>query len=409
MVIKPIPIKYAINLCNVDKFTCFSFSNKGFIGFLKTTTKHDVNSPQFMNDLIKNINGVILKENVAEILREDRNDLRSERKRAWSLKRTRAPFYNRAKGESNVHSFHSALKIAEKIVNELGSPWKESLRGRPPRYCSKKLVSALLVKHYFPNSFETLRARLLDINYDCRINPRNKSISAVPSKSELHWALTKIPVKYLQEAMRILDDWCVESHGKLFGNEEIHKFGVDATETTCNQFEEWVIGCKKGLRRQTNQINGLIRLVTNTFCEVITSKKVNVKDLTELLKKREESKRTIKNLEIHGDAAYDVERNYEITFLNDSKLIVNPTKYTKNNPKGFYRKKSYLNFSKGTYKTRKTVERPFANTYSRDGNKLYYRRQDMRQKGELLRFIAHNIKAYMMQEAWSKVFKNLLK
>ena len=254
-----------------------------------------------------------------------------------------------------------------------------------------------------------LRAKLIDITYDCRKNLEIKGAPAFPSSSELHWALKKIPLKYLQEAMRILDDGCVKLHQKLFGNEELHKFGVDATETTCNEFEECVIGFRRGLRRQTNQINALIRLVTNTFCEVTSSKRVNVKDLTMLLKKRKQSKRTIKNLEIYGDAAYDAERNYEIAFLNDSKLIVKPTKYTKRNPKGFYRKKGFVNFSKRKYKTRKTVERPFGNTHARDGNKMYYRLQDMRRKGELLRYIAHNMKAYFMQEAWAKVFKNLSK
>ena len=55
------------------------------------------------------------------------------------------------------------------------------------------------------------------------------------------------------------------------------------------------------------------------------------------------------------------------------------------------------------------MERPFGNTQARDGNRIYYRRQDMTQKGELLRFVAHNMKAYFIQEAWAKVFKNLSK
>ncbi|NVM04338.1 MAG: hypothetical protein HWN67_18570 [Candidatus Helarchaeota archaeon] len=120
MVRKPISLKSAINLCNVDKFTCFSFSNKGFIGFLKKSSEYNVKSPHFMKNLIKNINETILKENISEILRGDRNNLRSERRRAWSSKRTRAPFYSRAKGESKVYSFQSALEIAEKIVDKLG-------------------------------------------------------------------------------------------------------------------------------------------------------------------------------------------------------------------------------------------------------------------------------------------------
>lgn len=360
-----------------------------------------------MENLISLINERILNETIREIQREERDLLRGERKQAWSPKRTRAPFYGRARGNSKAISFQEALKLAQKVVNHLGAPWKESRRGRPPQYCSKKMTSALLVKHHFPFSFETLRAKLLESRFDCRKNAKDKRVSKVPSTSELHWALSKIPLKYLQEALRLLDDWTVEVYTNLFGNEEINKFGVDGTKTTCIELEEYMSGLKKGLRRETNQINALIRLVTNTFCEVNSSKKENLRDLTKLLKKRKKSKRSISHLEIYGDGAYDAEKNYEITLLNESELVAKPTKYTKKKPRGFFRKQAYANFSPRKYKTRKTVERPFGNCYLRDGNKLWYRRPDMKQKGEVLRFIAHNMKAYFMQEAWAKVFKNL--
>jgi len=38
-VIDPIPLDYAIHLCNVDKFSLFSFSGRGFLGVLKATSK----------------------------------------------------------------------------------------------------------------------------------------------------------------------------------------------------------------------------------------------------------------------------------------------------------------------------------------------------------------------------------
>ncbi|MHA1376747.1 MAG: hypothetical protein ACTSRG_00010 [Candidatus Helarchaeota archaeon] len=98
------------------------------------------------------------------------------------------------------------MKVAEKVVEKLGPPWEKAKRGRPPDYYPKKLASVSLVKHHFPDSFETLKAKLEDIRYDCRINPRNKKVSPVPSSSKLHWALHRIPQGYLEEAMRLLDD-----------------------------------------------------------------------------------------------------------------------------------------------------------------------------------------------------------
>lgn len=362
-----------------------------------------------MGNLLKKINDKILKENINEILREDRNKLRDEKKRAWSPKRTRAPFYFRARGNSKINSFHDALELAKKIIDKMGSPWKSTKRGRPPDYCPKKLAISSLVKHYFSLSFDVLRAKLIEINFDCRVNDKKKKVPPVPSKSELHWALEKIPSKFLQEGMRLIDDWSLERHKEIFGTDELNMFGVDGTESTCVELEEFVYGGKDSLRRTTDQVNVLVRLVTNTICEVNSSKKENLKDLTKLLKKRKKSKRDIKNLEIYGDGAYDGENNYEITYLNDTELIVKPNKLSEQKTRGFYRKKGHSNFSTIKYKNRKKVERPFGNMYLRDGNKIWYKRPDMKEKGELLRCIAHNMRAYFMQDAWGMVFEKLSK
>jgi len=345
-----------------------------------------------MEELLEKINNKVVDDLTKDILRKERNNLREERKRQWNLIKSRAPFYGRMKAASGSDSLKVALEVAEKIVEKLGTPWKISKRGRPPDYCAKKLASASLVKHYIPGSFKALKASLEDIGYDCRINLRKKKVPSVPCSSELHWGLHKIPEESLEEAVRLLDDWCVDTHQGLFDSEGLKKLGVDGTENACIELEEQLIGFKLKLKRQTDKVNALTRLITNSFCEVISGKSVNLKDLMGLLEKREKSKRSIKNLEIYGDAAYDAEDNYEIAFLNNTKLIVKPMKYTKEKPSGFYRKKGCLDYSPRKYKIRKTTERPFGNLFCRYGNKLHYRRKDMRHKGELLRFVAHNIR-----------------
>lgn len=45
--------------------------------------------------------------------------------------------------------------------------------------------------------------------------------------------------------------------------------------------------------------------------------------------------------------------------------------------------------------------------FCRDENKIHYKRPDMKEKGELLRAVAHDIRAYFMQESWGKVFTNI--
>ncbi|MHA1131443.1 MAG: hypothetical protein ACTSQQ_11635, partial [Candidatus Helarchaeota archaeon] len=176
---------------------------------------------------------------------------------------------------------------------------------------------------------------------------------------------------------------------------------------TCIELEEALIALKRRLRRTTDKVNAISRLVTNTVCEISSSKRENTRDLRKLLKKRKKSGRTLHTMEVFGDAAYDAEYNYEYGVENEVELVIKPYKVPAKRYKGFYRKQVQTHFSARRYKTRKLAERPFGNTYLRDKNRLYYKRPDMKQKGETLRFIAHNMKAYFMQGGWEKVFKNL--
>ncbi len=376
---------------------------------MKESKELQVESANFMKVLLERINKGIVDDAVTEILREERNNLRWEQKRPWSSRRTRAPFYYRARGKSKQNSFEAALRVSEKVIEELGAPWKDAKTGRPAHFCSKKLASALLVKHYLGFSFENLAAKLLEIRHDCRKNAKKKENISIPSSSELHWAMKKINKDYLKEALRILDDWCAQKHQGVFGWDELNKFGVDGTASTCVEYEEYYHGFRKGLQHANHKIHALIRLVTNSFCEVSASKKENLRDLTALLKKRKRSKRHVDNMEIYGDGAYDAEKNYEFVFYHDSELVARPNIAGKIKIRGFFRKKAHENFSKRRYKIRKTTERPFGNTTLRDGNKIWYRRPDMKEKGELLRCIAHNIKTFFMQESWSLVFTKLPK
>jgi len=360
-----------------------------------------------MENLVKEINDELSTDAITEILREDRNNLQTERKRAWSSRRTRAPFYFQARGRSKINDLGAALDLAEKAVKHLGPPWKISKKGRPPEFSPEKLTSALLAKHFQDTSFEVLRKRLSELRFNCYLSDKNNGGLGIPSKSELHWAMDKIPEWYFQEAMRLIDDWTATLHVNLFGSTEINKFGVDGTEITCVELEEAMIGLRMKLRRTTDKVNAISRLVTNTICETSSSKTENMRDVKTLLKNYKASGREINKMEVSGDAAYDAEYNYEYGCENGVDLIIKPTKYSQKKCKGFYRKQVQKIFSYQRYRMRKTTERPFGNMTLRDGNKIHYKRPDMKRKGELLRFITHNMKAYFMQEAWGKIFVKL--
>ena len=157
----PVPLKHAIHLCNPNEYSTYSFSRKGFIGFLKLSGSQDITSSDFMKGLIKEINEMLVRDISAEIIREDRKLLRWEQRRSWSTRRTRAPFYYRARKQAQTYSFMKSLALAKYVVNHMGPPWRRKKKGHPPIYSSKKLATVLLVKHYHDLSYEALRARII--------------------------------------------------------------------------------------------------------------------------------------------------------------------------------------------------------------------------------------------------------
>ena len=406
-VLDPIPFEYALRLCNVDKYSLFSFSDQGFLGFIQSSPQWDFQSPDFLDRLYQELESATIKELVTQYDREDRNKLRSPKKQAWSSLRTKAPFYDRARGRAKVYSVQDALGLAQKVVEALGAPWKHPKRGRPSTYCPKKLACAVLIKHYLPLSFDQLKVTLELLHFDCRQDPSQENTPSVPSKSELHWALDKIPTPYLDEALRLLDERATERHGDLFDQQGLNQFGVDGTASQCNRYD-WARNTHHPrLHRTTDRVNCLTRLVTNTVSELSSSARENTKNLTKLLKNRKESGRILPKMEIIGDRDYDAEYNYRYAAQNNVSVTIKPKQRAGRPYKGHFRTKALRYYSHTTYRRRKTAERPFGNLTVRDGNMLHYRRPDMKRKGELLRYIAHNMRAYFMQEAWTKIFQRL--
>ncbi len=128
--------------------------------------------------------------------------------------------------------------------------------------------------------------------------------------------MLKVPKEYFEEANRLIDESAADLHGNLFGTDDLNKFSIDGTSNQCDELEEALIACKPKLRRKTDKINVLVRLVTNTISEISSSEHENQKDLRKLLEKRKSSGRSIKNMEVVADRDYDVEYNYKYAEYN---------------------------------------------------------------------------------------------
>ncbi|KCZ72939.1 hypothetical protein ANME2D_00935, partial [Candidatus Methanoperedens nitroreducens] len=143
---------------------------------------------------------------IQEIAREERNSLRNEKKRPWSIK-TRRPF--RGIIDRVEITFRESIELAEKVAKEFGSPFELSNRGRPQEYDPIKLAAAILVKGM--RSFVDLSTDLKNIEYDMTIKGSGK----YPCPSELHTVFQKIPKEWLEMALQRLDELSVKEFFKF--------------------------------------------------------------------------------------------------------------------------------------------------------------------------------------------------
>ena len=84
--------------------------------------------------------------------------------------------------------------------------------------------------------------------------------------------MAKIPEKYLEKALQILNRIVAEEHAKLFGEENLNDYGIDSTEDTCTTLKEVVAAMKTKLHNQTVKYHILSQLATNTVVAVGATK-----------------------------------------------------------------------------------------------------------------------------------------
>jgi len=386
---KPVPYKYAVKLLDVRRFTLYSLGNTPLIVLISD----QVPSPE---EVCAAIHDAVLERLINEEERERRSRHRPERKRPWSPTKTKAPFQDAVSRKVRKHTVEDELRIAETVIERLGTPWKPSKRGRKPHYSPKKLAAAILIKESRNLSFEKLSTELKNHNYDARTEEARErgEEPKSPCPSQLHWAMTKIPEKYLEKALQILNQMVAEEHAKLFGEENLNDYGIDSTEDTCTTLKEVMAAMKTKLHHQTVRYHILSQLETNTVVAVKATK--NTRDARPLLK------HVPPGSTVYMDADYDVEYNYEYGQKRGITLIVYPKLYDGKPYKGRHRRQAQKDFSEEKYGRRKLVERPIGNRKARDGGTLNYRRPDMQRKGLLLKYIAHNISAFFTQKAWQE-------
>lgn len=326
------------------------------------------------------------KQIIDSFCREERDSLRSEKKRPWAPK-TRRPF--RGKMDREKPTFSEKLGFAEEIAvevtAEIGPPWAKAGTGRPPVYDPVKLGATLLVKG--GGSFNDLAAELRNIGYDATL----QGTGEIPSPSELHYAFTKTKSEWLEEALTRLDERCTEALRSF--DEPMDLFVIDGTALTGERLEERVIAMERRLVRQIYSYTALTRLPTNTV-RGLTRHTNNIRPIIPLLEP---------GSLLLADPEFDVEGNYRLARRHGIDLQV---KQRKGEARKSFRKRARKRFEIKKYRMRKMGERPFGNIEMRRC-RCCYRKAEHRYKGALLVGCDHNIRAYFRNRAWSEQFKVL--
>jgi hypothetical protein len=235
------------------------------------------------------------------------------------------------------------------LTEHLGDPWKRSSgRGRPYKTQPKDYAAALIYMVYERRSFRTAG-------------------KGIP-KSNLHWAMKRLPLNYLRKALRLLHDWTNALLSSVW-EESSSCYISDSTGISTNRREkaEHVLGFT--LKREHLKLHciahyfpsvGLIPLV-----DVVSTpgRRNDSPILREMAPNVPEGDG---EMPFFADRAYDAEANYELLFRRD---FVPQIKKKKNTRRGRCRKRAQRLFDPTLYgRLRCVIEGIFGGTETAYGN-----------------------------------------
>lgn len=402
---KPIPLHYALSLMVVINFSVVAFPHTSVVALLRPLpAKKDLPA---IDSICNNIADLTVDYLVSQITRQDRENLRphspnSPKHASWSPFKRKAPFYDAVYNDAAQYSLKDYLQLACQVTDRMGTPWEVTKTGRPPHFDPKKLAAVILVKHTFPFSFRSLETSLRAVDFDARLH-LERGGRKMPGHAYLHKVMERLPVEYLETAIEQLEKLCVEKYIQTFSAHHINEFVIDSTKGTCETYVERMRAAKPTLYKETVEYTYCTRLVTNTVksANVPTYEGISRCDASGHLLKLPEGSVVL------TDKQFDVETNHAAAYRKKLRYMAAVKTYGGKPCKGYYRKKNQQTFSQEEYKKRKLGERVFGNITVRGLERIKYRKESMRRKGELLTAAAHDLKAYFMQTSWADRFRVL--
>ena len=326
--------------------------------------------------LIEKINLTLEKLQKSVERQKLKRKLVHDRKRPWSVIKTRNPLRTYCEAEEEERTFKDYFSFALKVIDEYevkyGPLFPKKKRGRRREFDYKKLFAAIIAGKRFGKSLK----EIVDSLKTAQIKVTLPEITEkYPKKAELRYILKIVPETALSRMLQITDAWATHIAKHLF-DWCTDMFIVDGSdlETRIKDFDE--IKGRLQYRQKTYTVTLVTRYITNTVPMVIRmAPQVVVKDIIKVVKARyiiaDKGYRNIVNI-------WDAIRN-NVVFL---------TPYVIDRLEGAVKE-----LAEFLYKLRKPGERPFGN-FSTRMTRLSSMDPDMCYKELLAYLTAHNIRSY---------------
>jgi hypothetical protein len=292
----------------------------------------------------------------------------------------RHPAYWKAYHASRMNDRSYIFKLAMRVVEAIGSPWRIAKRGRKPKF-KPELHAAICIY-----------LRCFNLTYRDAEGEMPLLISQSIDHSTIGWAMQRVPVDYVSKALKLLH---VEINSLLLDG----VFIADSTGIKTDRYEGATIVLTETKKREFRKLHVIVDYFREHGIISIASageSSGNAHD-SPAFRQIFDPELCRDNL-LLGDSAYDALENFKLAYENNLHPVIKLKDHLHSSrTKGIrIRRRAARDFDEELYKQyRGIVEGVFGGLEARYGNRTRCRLEHTRRVSIILMALAHNIRAYV--------------
>jgi hypothetical protein len=291
-------------------------------------------------------------------------------------KRNRNPLYWRIYHSSGINDRSRIISLVLQIIDTLGSPWKISRRGRPPKFHPKLHAAICIYMLYRGWSYRETEGEIPGL------------VSMSIDHSTVGWAMKRIPLDYVSRALKLLH----------MGIDKLCRKGVfiaDSTGIETDRCKKVKRVLKKAERREFRKLHAIAKYYPRQGITSIASagESDGYRNDSSVFREIFDPMVCRDGL-LFADRAYDAGENMKLAYRNRLLPVIKQKDHD-TKPRGV-RRKAGKDFDEELYKKfRGIIEGIFGGMETRYGNKTRCRLEHTRKVSVMLMAVAHNIRAYL--------------